>query len=60
MNQQQYEYEVMRELELRDYFAAKAMVALIALKNAAGTTTEWVAKTSYAMADEMIKQKDRK
>ena len=29
MNQEQYDFEVMRELELRDYFAAQAMAALI-------------------------------
>lgn len=68
MNQQQYEYEVMRELELRDYFAAKAMQGLLAnseMGDAAlhPNAEEWledIASSAYDFADAMIKQRKRK
>ena len=57
----QFEYEVMRELELRDYFAAKAMEALIISQNTKGTTASWIAGAAYATADHMMEiRKERK
>lgn len=49
-------------MSLRDYFAAKAMQAIISASGCGGEVDykEWsVAYSSYAMADEMLKERKR-
>ena len=49
-------------MDLRDYFAAKAMQGICAGKDEAGTLVhhgyEWIASESYAIADAMIKARE--
>lgn len=51
------------EMELRDYFAAKAMQGIISLLNGGAETLESVqeqiAEDSYQIADKMIKERDK-
>ena len=42
-----------KDMALRDYFAAKALQSMVA-RNASGTYRDW-AKHSYAIADAMLK-----
>lgn len=46
-------------MNLRDYFAAKAMNGILAnnamIDTATNQTLEWVAKNAYQMADAMLK-----
>ena len=54
MNQEQYEYEIMRELELRDYFAAKAMQSMIVNLTGSQPGIDYVPEASYKWADAMM------
>ena len=51
------------EMELRDYFAAKAMQGIISLLNGGAETLESVqeqiAEDSYQIADKMIKERNK-
>lgn len=45
-------------MTLRDYFAAKAMQALIPIAAQKELTSEWVSDDSYKIADAMLKVRD--
>ena len=47
-------------MELRDYFAAKAMVTLIDVFKDHPTSMEPVAQAAYRMAEEMMKAREKK
>ena len=44
-------------MTLRDYFAAKAMQALMDESNDIARTKLWIAITAYSMADAMLKER---
>ena len=50
-------------MELRDYFAAKAMQGICAGRDEAGTLVshgyEWIASESYKIADAMMKAREQ-
>lgn len=54
--------DIQRGMTLRDYFAAKALNSIISKVNTEDDDichfTEYVAKTSYLIADEMLKQRE--
>ncbi|EPC6088462.1 hypothetical protein [Citrobacter freundii] len=49
-------------MQLRDYFAAKAMQGILAnpgqLDNVTDSATEWVAEDAYRVADAMLKARE--
>ena len=45
-------------MTLRDYFAAKAMAAMVTANNYSGTTSEMV-RNSYYIADVMLKERNK-
>ncbi|MEY0600092.1 hypothetical protein AB7340_20550 [Providencia alcalifaciens] len=51
-------------MNLRDYFATKAMQGILAnpamIDTSTGQTLEWVAKNAYQMADAMLKARSNK
>lgn len=47
-------------MELRDYFAAKAMVTLIDVFKDHPTSMETVAQAAYRMAEEMMEAREKK
>ena len=53
----------MNEIELRDYFAAKAMQGICAGRDEAGVLIhhgyEWIASESYKIADAMMKAREQ-
>lgn len=52
---------VSQGMELRDYFAARAMQSMIITDQAwsiVGHDPEFLARTSYRMADQMMKERD--
>ncbi len=44
-------------MSLRDWFAGQALMGVLA--NRGHSTPEWLAKTSYEVADAMIKERSR-
>ena len=50
-------------MDLRDYFAAKAMQGICAGRDEAGVLIhhgyEWIASESYKIADAMMKERDK-
>jgi len=53
-----YELSEMQGMDLRDYFAAKAMQAIKQTNN--NTTYEDIARLAYVMADAMMKAREVK
>jgi hypothetical protein len=45
-------------MDLRDYFAAKAMQGIIDNSIESGVTLEFIAESAYRMADAMIEARD--
>ena len=56
-NTSAFPYNFSMGMTLRDYFAAKAMQTLMNEANDIARTKLWIAITSYAMADAMLKER---